>query len=262
MSSTLTSPHAPGITRIDGVPVAAVTLREATARILEMSATGTTDILVGVNAHVVNLARHDERLRTFLNTTTFNYADGQSVVWAARSLGTVLPERVATTDLAPAVIDGAAREGAPVFFLGGAPGIAAAAANRMRERTPEVALDAAHGFFDARETDRVLGEIHDHGTRILFVGLGDPLQERWIERHRASLPPVVLTCGGLFDWLSGAHRRAPKVMQQGGLEWLWRLAIEPRRLAHRYLVGNPAFVAAVMRQRAAGRVSGAKRRFA
>lgn len=262
MSSTLTYSPAPVVTRIDGVPVSAVTLDETIDRILMLSTTPTTDVLVGVNAHVINLARHNDRLRAFLESTTFNYADGQSVVWAARSLGATLPERVATTDLAPALIDAAARTNTPVYFLGGAPGISSAAAARMRERTPAASIRAAHGYFGETDSDQVLRDIREHGTRILFVGLGDPLQESWIEQHRDVLPPVVLTCGGLFDWLSGTHRRAPKVMQQSGLEWLWRLAIEPRRLAHRYLVGNPAFVAAVVRQRAARPTSGARQQIA
>lgn len=254
MSATIAAAPA-AVTRIDGVPVAAVTRSEAIARILRMTTTPTTDVLVGVNAHVVNLARHDDRLRAFLSSTAFNYADGQSVVWAARSLGGMLPERVATTDLAPVLIDEAARERLPVHFLGGRPGVADAAARRMRERCDGLAVRAAHGYFAEAESERVLRDIRDHGTKILFVGLGDPLQETWISRHRDELPPVVLTCGGLFDWLSGTHRRAPQLMQRGGLEWLWRLAIEPRRLARRYLVGNPAFVAAVMRQRGAERRS-------
>lgn len=262
MSSAITYSPAPVAARVDGVPVAAVTLDETIGRILEMSTTPTTDVLVGVNAHVINLARHDARLRAFLETTTFNYADGQSVVWAARSLGATLPERVATTDLGPALIDAAAGMNAPVYFLGGALGISTAAAARMRERTPGASIRSAHGYFGEAGSDEVLSDIRAHGTRILFVGLGDPLQENWIQQHRDALPPVVLTCGGLFDWLSGAHRRAPKMMQQGGLEWLWRLAIEPRRLARRYLVGNPAFVAAVVRQRATLRTAGARRQIA
>lgn len=262
MSSTIAYSPAPVVTRVDGVPVSAVTRNEAIDRIMAMSSTPKTDVLVGVNAHVINLARHDDRLRAFLETTTFNYADGQSVVWAARSLGAILPERIATTDLAPAVVDAAALSGAPVFFLGGTPGTSESAAARMRERTPAASIRAAHGFFGDAGSEQVLNDIREHGTRILFVGLGDPLQESWIRQHRDRLPPVVLTCGGLFDWLSGAHRRAPKLMQQYGLEWLWRLAIEPRRLARRYLVGNPAFVAAVVRQRAARRSAGARHQIA
>ncbi len=234
---------------VDEVPVRAVTMTELVELVVGMTRSEGTDVLVGVNAHVANLARRDGELRRFLAGTTLNYPDGQSVVWAAELLGGHLPERVATTDLAVPLLAAAAREGLPVFFFGAAPGVADRAADRMRELAPDLRIRSAHGF--VQDDAAVLREIADHGTRILFVGLGDPLQEQWVARNRDALPPVVLTCGGLFDWLSGEHRRAPGWMIRGGLEWLWRLAIEPRRLARRYLVGNPSFVRAVLRQRAA-----------
>ncbi|WOF22631.1 WecB/TagA/CpsF family glycosyltransferase [Microbacterium betulae] len=236
---------------VDDVPVRPVTLAGLVDLVMGMTGTSAVDVLVGVNAHVVNLARRDEALRRFLATTTLNYADGQSVVWAAGLLGGELPERVATTDLAAPLLDAAARDGLPVYFFGGRPGVAQDAADRIAERTPGIAIRTTHGYVE--DTASVLEDIRAHGTRILLVGLGDPLQESWIERHRDALPPVVLTCGGLFDWLSGSHRRAPRWMIRAGLEWLWRLLIEPRRLAHRYLVGNPAFVRAVLRQHRAAR---------
>ncbi|MDR6878031.1 MULTISPECIES: WecB/TagA/CpsF family glycosyltransferase [Microbacterium] len=236
---------------VDGVPVQSLTMAALVDAIVAMTRTTGVDVLVGVNAHVVNLARHDATLRRFLATTTMNYADGQSVVWATRLLGAALPERVATTDLAAPLLAAAARDRLPVYFFGARPGVAAAAAERMAQELPGLAIRTSHGYIPDEESDALIRDIREHGTRILFVGLGDPVQERWVERHRDQLPPVVLTCGGLFDWLSGTHRRAPQWMIRAGLEWLWRLGLEPRRLARRYLAGNPAFVAAVVRQRLA-----------
>lgn len=242
---------------VGDVPVQPTTMDGLVDLVVGMARTARVDVLVGVNAHVVNLARRDEGLRRFLASTTLNYADGQSIVWAAKLLGQRIPQRVATTDLASPLLAAAARNGLPVYFFGGRPGVAQAAADRIAERTPDIDIRTRHGYVGEGESESVIDDIRAHGTRILLVGLGDPLQERWIEDHRDVLPPVVLTCGGLFDWLSGSHRRAPGWMIRSGLEWLWRLLIEPRRLAHRYLVGNPAFVRAVLRQRRA--VRGAER---
>src|SRR5690606_1469122 len=113
-----------------------------------------------------------------------------------------------------------------VYFLGAAPGVAESAAERLRAKIPDLRLRTHHGYVERGEIDRVLDDIAAHGTGILFVGMGDPAQQFWVDEHRDRLPPAVLTCGGLFDWLSGSNRRAPEWMIRGGLEWLWRLIIE------------------------------------
>jgi N-acetylglucosaminyldiphosphoundecaprenol N-acetyl-beta-D-mannosaminyltransferase len=95
----------------------------------------------------------------------------------------------------------------------------------------------------------VIELINAFAPDILFVGLGDPLQQHWVETYRDQLnAPAILTCGGLFDWVSGDNRRAPRWMISSGFEWLWRLMIEPRRLASRYLIGNPVFLFRLARQ--------------
>ena len=240
--------HGAGSVLVTGVPIDPFTERSLTDAVVDWTRGPGVHVAVGVNAHVCNLARRDPELRDFL-ARSVTYADGQSVVWAARMLGGAIPERLATTDIALPVILAAADAGVPVYFLGAVDGVAEAAAERMRAQAPGVRLRSHHGYFSEQETDRVLADIAAHGTGILFVGMGDPQQERWVQRHLDRLPAVVLTCGGLFDWLSGANRRAPKWLIRGGLEWFWRLCIEPRRLARRYLVGNPAFIAALLRQR-------------
>lgn len=233
---------------VAGVRVDSFTLSSLTERVLQMACSEGVDVAVGVNAYVCNQARGDSRFSGLLaNATT--YADGQSVVWASRLLGGRLPERLATTDVAAPILRAAADEGIHAYFLGGAEGVAAAAAERLRADIPGLRLRTHHGYFSAEETAAVLKDIRDHGTGILFVGLGDPAQQLWIDAHRDLLPPAVLTCGGLFDWLSGRNPRAPEWMTQVGLEWLWRLGLEPCRLGRRYLVGNPVFIAAVLRQR-------------
>ena len=248
MARQHSGPGPGGSVTVAGVRVDAFTERSLADAVVGWARGSGRHVAVGVNAHVCNLARRDPELRRFLGAHT-TYADGQSIVWAARLLGGRLPGRLATTDVAEPVLRAAAAAGVPVYFLGAAEGVAEAAARRLRVRIPGVRIRTHHGYFAAQETPRILADVAAHGTGILFVGLGDPAQERWVAAHADHLPPAVLTCGGLFDWLSGAHRRAPRWMIRAGLEWLWRLLIEPRRLARRYLVGNAQFLTALARQR-------------
>lgn len=250
MSQGNTAPVAESVD-IAGVRVDSFTEASLVDHVLEMATTDGVDVAIGVNAHVCNLARKDPHFRRLV-TDGSTYADGQSVVWAARLLGGHLPGRLATTDIAEPVLRAAADAGIPVYFFGAAEGVAERAATILREKIPELRLRTHHGYVAAEGIDGVLDDMRSHGTGILFVGMGDPAQQLWIDAHRDRLPPAVLTCGGLFDWLSGSNKRAPAWMIRGGLEWLWRLIIEPRRLAKRYLLGNPSFMAAVATQRLRG----------
>lgn len=254
MTMLNTREHGGASVEVAGVPVDSFTERSFAEAVIDWARTPGVDVAVGVNAHVCNLARRDARLRRFLAAHT-TYADGQSIVWAARLLGRHLPERLATTDVAEPVLRAAAEAGIPVYFLGAAEGVAELAAEKMRARVPGVRIRTHHGYFSETDVPRIAADIAEHGTGILFVGMGDPVQERWVEEHEDLLPPAVLTCGGLFDWLSGSNRRAPEWMIRAGLEWCWRLFLEPRRLARRYLVGNPQFIAALLRQRMMARAA-------
>lgn len=240
-------PAAVASMEISRIPVESHTLGSLTQRILEMARTDGVDVAVGVNADVCNRARRSEHFRRLV-ADSVTYADGQSVVWAGRVLGGQFPERLATTDIAVPVLRAAAAGGIPAYFLGARQSAVEEAARRLRAQIPALALRTHHGYLGDDDIPAVLRDIRDHGTGILFVGMGDPAQQLWIEAHRAQLPPAVLTCGGLFDWLSGDNPRPPSWLVAAGLEWLWRLGLEPRRLARRYLLGNPAFVAAVLRQ--------------
>ena len=231
--------------RIDvvGVPVDALTMAEVVETILLWTASTTVHVAVGVNADVCNQAAADRVLCGELAAADLNYADGQSIVWAARFLGRIIPERVATTDLIHPLAAACAQHGKKLFLYGGQPGVAERAAARLEAGSPGLRTETHDGFVSEQQMDRLVREINESGADILLVGLGDPLQQRWVSLHRSELTvPVVLTCGGLFDWTSGARRRAPGWMIGSGLEWLWRLLLEPRRLAKRYLLGNPAFL--------------------
>ncbi|MGV8886133.1 MAG: WecB/TagA/CpsF family glycosyltransferase [Microbacteriaceae bacterium] len=247
---TTTGAPAPG--SVIGVPVAAVTCQQIVDLVSGWAggARHRPYVAVGVNAHVCNLAATDATFRADLAAADLAYADGQSVVWAARLLGTPVPHRVATTDLVYPLAERCEAESRSWFFYGGRAGVAEAAAARLRLRHPALRILTNDGFVRADDMHDLVARINRAQVDVLFVGLGDPLQQRWIAEHRHELQvAVILSCGGLFDWTSGSNRRAPQWMIRAGLEWLWRLMIEPRRLGKRYLVGNPAFVGRVLRER-------------
>lgn len=226
------------------VPVDELSQDDVVRTLLEWTGSAQPRVAVGINANVCNLAARDHTFRDRLSAVDLCYADGQSIVWAGRALGVAVPERVATTDLVYPLAAECARQGKRMFLFGAAPGIAEQAGAKLAERAPGLQVATCDGFVPAERMDEVLERIRSHRTDVLLVGLGDPLQQEWIAKHRATLGvPVILSCGGLFDWTSGSHRRAPRWMIRAGLEWLWRLIIEPRRLAKRYLLGNPAFMA-------------------
>ncbi|HSK37209.1 MAG TPA: WecB/TagA/CpsF family glycosyltransferase, partial [Actinomycetota bacterium] len=172
--------------------------------------------------------------------------DGMPLVWGLRLLGVRDASRVYGPDLTPLVCEAAARRGVPVGFYGGQEDVLDELAAALTARYPglRVAYRWSPPFrpLTAAEEARVTDELARSGTRVLFVGLGTPKQERWMAAHKG-LPMVMLGVGAAFDFLSGRKRQARPVLQRLGLEWLHRLAHEPRRLWKRYLYRNPRFVA-------------------
>lgn len=216
---------------------------------------GSPRLAVGVNAHVCNQAASHAAFANLIAAADLAYPDGRSVVWAGRSLGGQLDERVATTDMIWPLAQVASEMGLSMFFFGSAPGVAQRAADRIRERYP-LSIECADGYGQARDDLALVERINASGADILLVGLGDPRQQQWVAAHRDCLRVrTILTCGGLFDWTSGKNPRPPAWMTSAGLEWAWRLRLEPGRLAGRYLLGNPRFLFRIARQRMTGKVS-------
>ena len=162
-------------------------------------------------------------------------------------LGTKSATRVYGPDLMPAVLEAAERAGVPAGFYGATDGVLARLLAVVRRRFP--GLDVRYVFappfraLSAAEDGNVVRELRESGVRILFVGLSTPRQERWMAAHRGLVPAVMLGVGAAFDFLAGVKPQAPRWMQECGLEWLFRLATEPRRLRRRYLKHNPRFAA-------------------
>lgn len=212
-------------------------------------------IVLNVNAHCLNLLHEDEGLRDFFAAADVVFCDGAGVRLAARMLGDRLPGRITYADWLPRLAALAEERGFSLFFLGARPGVAEEASARLRRSHPDLKIvGVRHGFFDHRvgstENEAVVAEINAARPDVLFLGLGMPLQERWLmENHRRLDVGVALTGGAVFDYASGRLRRGPRLLTDNGFEWLARLLVEPRRLWRRYLLGNPLFLARVLAQR-------------
>lgn len=233
-----------------GVEIDNATMSDAIDGIISAANGGLRATYAFVNADCLNRAAEDSHYRAILARSTQVFADGSGVALAMRFRGQKVVENVNGTDMFPLLCNAAAEHGLSLFLLGGAPGIACQAAANMCEANP--ALDIAgthHGYLDEAEEQRVVDRINDSGASILLVGMGCPIQEKWIARNRHRLAPgAVIGVGGLFDFYSGRIPRAPIALRSVGLEWTWRLAQEPARMWRRYILGNPVFLARCVRE--------------
>jgi N-acetylglucosaminyldiphosphoundecaprenol N-acetyl-beta-D-mannosaminyltransferase len=235
---------------VAGVYVDNLSEDEALARIDELIASGGSHYMTVVNAAKVVAARSDTRLRERLDKAAIVTADGMSVVWASRLLGKPLKQRVTGIDLFERLVGHAARRGLSVYFLGARDASVQGVVSHFTSRFADLRVAGyRNGYFDTSESEKVADAVRRSSADLLFVAMGSPAQENWIERHlEATGARFALGVGGSFDHLSGLQRRAPAWMQRAGLEWLHRLAREPRRLWRRYLIGNTLFVWLVAKQ--------------
>ena len=219
---------------------------DAAARVIAWAREGAPRTVCVANVHMTMEAWDDPLFQALVNAADLVTPDGMPLVWALRRLGVPDATRVYGPTLTLHVCNLAAREGVPVAFLGGSPEAIAALVPTLQARYPglQVAYAASPPFRPAtpEEGAATIAAIRASGARILFVGLGCPKQEKWMTEHRDRLPLVQLGVGAAFDFHAGRVRQAPPTLQRVGLEWAFRLAMEPRRLAKRYLKHNPRFV--------------------
>lgn len=212
---------------------------------------GAPPLLCGyLNAHCSNLAERNPSYGETLRRFDIVYPDGQGLVWGARKRGINLPERVNAGDFIVDFCRKAAREGLQIYLLGSYPGLAEKTADRWRQQAPGLHIVGTQdGFFEAAQEDARVQAINASGADLLIVGMGSPKQEAFALRNAAHLRVGAIWCvGALFEYFSDKRWRAPVWMRRIGLEWLFRLAMEPRRLWKRYIVGNALFIWRVWRR--------------
>lgn len=182
------------------------------------------------NPVIIQTAARNPVFRDVLNRADLNLPDGSGLLLAARILSLPLSERVAGIEFAEALLALAQQNGYGVFLFGGKPGVAHAAASRLKQRFPNLRIcGARHGYFDEKHSPMIAKQIQRSGANILLVGLGAPRQEFWIHHHMPRGVSVAMGVGGSLDVWAGTVCRAPAFLSALGLEWLWRMILEPHR---------------------------------
>lgn len=247
----------PAPVRILDCAVHPVTMQEALDWCLDTcrSAPRARIVLTANASHLVELQDHPG-LRSAAAAADLVTADGMSLVWASRFLGAPLPERVTGIDMLSNLLRLAPQHGLRIFLLGTKPEVLARFVAFCRETYPGIQLAGwRDGYFSAAEHDAVIQQIADSRADILFVAMPSPFKDIWCEQHRDRFRVrLIMGVGGAFDVLAGMVPRAPGWMQDNGLEWAWRLLLEPRRLWRRYLTGNSRFIYLLLRDKFRSRV--------
>ncbi len=229
--------------------MARLTPVEALAEIERLYRRDEPAFVAHANAHTINTAHDDPEYLGVLRRADLVLNDGKGVMLAARILRSRFPADLNGNLMTPLVLKHAADHGWRVFFLGAGPGVAERAANLLDRKLPGLTVAGIHdGFFDTDE--QVIDAIRSSGAEVVLVGMGNPRQEQWIDRSLdRTAARLAIGVGAFFDFVTGEVPRAPAWMNRLGLEWVYRLLQEPKRMWRRYILGNPKFVWRVVKQR-------------
>ena len=206
--------------------------------------TGKSGYITTVNVAILMMMRSRPRLQRFIDGATLTVADGQPLVWLSKLLERPLPERVAGVELVESLCRCAAEENASVFLLGSTSEVVAKVAAKLKQQNPTLRIvGVENGYFDRNKAAVKADQVRDSKANLLFVAMGVPRQEEFLEENWERLGVnLAIPVGGSFDVIAGCKRRAPEWIQKIGFEWLYRLCQEPKRLAKRYLITNCQFL--------------------
>ena len=229
-----------------GVAFDALTLNEAEERADALLRSGTGGYIVTANPEIVLHSREDAAYAAAVNGASLVLADGVGDLYAARILGTPLPERVAGSDLTPRLLSRLAERGGSVFLYGARPGVAERAGEKLKSAYPGLRIAGTENGYISDET-ALFAALNAQKPDLLLLGLGAPRQELWMAENRRSISAVMIGVGGLLDVLAGDVPRAPERWQKLGLEWLYRLVREPKRI--RRMIRLPEILLIALRER-------------
>lgn len=251
-TQTPDAPAKPPRVRLMGMPIDPVTHAQAIRHIIDSLNSARGGWAITPNLDQLRLYTKNASLRDFYEQAELVLADGMPLLWAARLAGRPLPQRVAGSELIYTLSQAAAQAGRSIFLLGGAPGTAQGAADKLLELYPAIQIKGHHcppmGFEKVpSEMQRIRELLRQAKPDIVFVGLGFPKQEHLIRAVRSELPAAwFLGIGVSFSFVSGQIHRAPRWLQQIGLEWVHRMAQEPGRLFKRYIIHGLPFAARLL----------------
>jgi N-acetylglucosaminyldiphosphoundecaprenol N-acetyl-beta-D-mannosaminyltransferase len=229
-----------------GVPIDLTSYYASTKKIVQWANTHESKCVCAANVHMVMEAYDQKVFKDILKTSDMITPDGMPLVWLLRIKGENDQERVYGPKLMLQVLEAASKDNIPVGFYGGKVDVLDTLIIKMKGKYPE--LNIVYSFsppfrtISLEEDAEICRQIQDAGVRILFVGLGCPKQESWMAGHRGRIDSVMVGVGAAFDFHAGKKPQAPTWMQAIGMEWMFRLLHEPRRLARRYLYNNPRFI--------------------
>ena len=237
------------MSNVCGVEFDDLSIREAVERALWLMEEGRSVMAVTPNAEIVLEARRNEGLREAIRAAELVLADGSGVILASRLQGTPLRRRVPGIDFCSALLARMAENGQRVFLLGAVPGVAEEAGEKLRERYPGLVVAGTHdGYFDAEESAELVEQINASAPDLLIVCLGSPKQELWMLRNAERLlVGLMIGLGGTLDVYAGHKERAPESWRRLGIEWLYRLIKDPKRIG-RVLRLPMIFVLALFRR--------------
>ena len=229
-----------------GMRVDATSYGDATCRIVAWARGRESRYVCVASVNNVMQSHDAPAFRRLMNDADLVTPDGMPLVWGLRSLGAPGASRVRGTNLVTALCNRLCEEGVPVGLYGGSPQVLEDLLAALKARWPRLKIGYAWSppFRPLTDTEdeMVVAALATSPVRVLLVGLSTPKQDEWMARHRGRIPAVMVGVGAAFDFLSGGKRQAPGFMQRAGMEWLFRLATEPRRLWRRYLAQNPRFL--------------------
>lgn len=238
-----------GKASILGCFVDLVNMEQALRTVEDMIGDGVPCQVITLNAELVYNAYHNRYLQEIINSARLVTPDGVGIVWAARRLGYRVEERVTGIDMFYNLCKLAAEKGWGVYFLGAAPGVAKKAGEKLASMYPGLNISGNHhGFFNDEENKAIIDEIKSKSPELLFVAMGAPKQEYWINRMKDELGvPVCMGVGGSFDVVAGIKKRAPNFIIKLNLEWFYRLITEPVRFKRQLAL--PKFVLLILKQK-------------
>jgi N-acetylglucosaminyldiphosphoundecaprenol N-acetyl-beta-D-mannosaminyltransferase len=229
-----------------GARVDATSYEDASERVVRWVSEGRSAYVCVAATHLIMEAYDSATLREAVNGADLVTPDGRPLVWALKTLGVKDASQVRGTDLMTHVVERAARENVPIGLYGGTPEsletLVRVLENRYQGVRVSCRISPPFRPLTPEEDETVTQEIAASGARILLVGIGCPKQEKWMVAHKGRISAVMLGVGAAFDFHAGRVRQAPRWMQELGLEWVFRLVMDPRRLWKRYAKQNPRFV--------------------
>lgn len=237
-------------TNILGVNVANLTLKNIVPTLLKLIDNRKEVTIFGANAHAVNIYQKDKKFRKAIDNATMIYPEGFSMIFASKLLGKRFRGKTTLMDFIFEFFKECEKNKWKVYLLGGREEVSKKALKNLQKKFPKLKIWGYHGYFLEQETMEIIAKINKVNPKILFVAMGSPKQEVWIDKNKNKINAhAFFGIGGSIDIISGVIPRAPKIMSNNGLEWLYRFYKEPKRLWKRYITGNSIFLLRVLQNK-------------